>query len=51
MSKQQLEENVRHYLSLIGGKGGRVKSPAKAESSRANGLKGGRPSEKKGGTK
>jgi len=46
-----LDDNVRHYLSLIGGKGGRVKSPAKTESSRANGLKGGRPATKKGGAK
>ena len=46
MSK--LEANVRHYLSLIGGKGGRVKSMAKAESSRVNGAKGGRPPGKKG---
>jgi hypothetical protein len=38
---------IKQYLSKIGRKGGSVKSPAKAASSRANGVlggpKGGRP--------
>jgi len=38
-----LKPSVRRYLAKIGRKGGQVKSPAKAEAVRRNGLLGGRP--------
>lgn len=32
-----------NHAAILGGKGGKVKSKAKSEASRLNGLKGGRP--------
>jgi len=39
--------SIKKYLSAIGKRGGSAKSNAKAEASRANGKKGGRPKRKK----
>ena len=44
-------EVIRQYLAEIGRKGGMVKSDRKAQSSRENGKKGGRPRKLKHDTK
>jgi hypothetical protein len=43
---QSPEDGIRRYLAGIGARGGRVKSRAKAASSKANGKLGGRPKAK-----
>lgn len=39
-----MDKKIKEYLSLIGKRGGKVKSKKKASAARSNGQKGGRPS-------
>lgn len=40
-------EEIRRVMALMGHRGGRVKSAAKAEAARRNGKRGGRPRKEK----
>lgn len=42
-NNKNLDPKVREYFSFLGKKGGSVKSFAKAEACKLNGMKGGRP--------
>jgi hypothetical protein len=43
MKTAEISNPVRKYLAEIGRRGGRTITPAKSQTARLNGLKGGRP--------